>query len=283
MAELILGCIQCGGEHPCLVLRLDIEISCRKIAFSHTVGENDSSLKRPGYYNRDQKDDENNHQRPYNSDYQHPVSHTCHLGGDIIDINPAAENPSPWFVKLNERDFRCGFGITRLRPHVIDEPLTFVPAYVHHLDKQLLAVWIFVITQILAVKFGFDGMHQHLGLHVVDPDVIVVLVTETTNPRERPFLGFLNAKFSLLGPRVIFGNQCVGDINYASRGRPLLINHFGLHHGKEIEQHAENEEEYSEDRNADNLCSDSPILESDRCHDAPLPAGTLLIKSPCPP
>ena len=57
---------------------------------------------------------------------------------------------------------------------VINKALSFFPANVYKFHKQFFAVGILISRQIFAIQLRFVWMHDHLGVHIVDPEIILV-------------------------------------------------------------------------------------------------------------
>ena len=61
-------------------------------------------------------------------------------------------------------------------PEIVDGTLTVFTAHIHELDEQFFAVGILEVGQVFAVEGRFDGVHDHLWSHIVDPEIILFVV-----------------------------------------------------------------------------------------------------------
>ncbi len=96
------------------------------------------------------------------------------LGPDVLDVHPGPDAPVPRPVFLDVRDLREDPARVVLPlPMVIDIAAAGVLDRLEKGLKELLAGGILGIRHILALEVGTVGVHDHPGMGVVDPEVIL--------------------------------------------------------------------------------------------------------------
>ncbi len=97
---------------------------------------------------------------------------------DVFGIKPRADHPSPRGEAPNIRFL--GFQATRVvrpLPDIIDVPLVMAADQIGELDENSCAEGIAVIGKVVPVEIRAVWVHDHAGIHVLQPEIILVLVT----------------------------------------------------------------------------------------------------------
>ena len=82
-----------------------------------------------------------------------------------------------------------GFG-----PIVIHKTGPFRLHFFHEGDKKPFPIGVLIVAEVFSVQFGLLGMHDHPGLQVVDPEIIVLIVAQILNHQQGLLLGLLLGK-----------------------------------------------------------------------------------------
>ena len=136
-------------------------------------------------------------------------------GLHVIDIHPRAHHPAPGGVALDVGDFGHRLVVPRLGPEVFDKAL---PVFLHRIDKrdkQVLARGVGGAAQVLAVQLGADGVHQHVHLHVIHPEVLPLAIAQLADGLERPLFGHLLGQILAFGQIVVVRGNAGGNIDHA--------------------------------------------------------------------
>jgi hypothetical protein len=94
-----------------------------------------------------------------------------------LQVNTGADHPVPGFEPFDIGELCHGRIMARLGPQIIHRAFPLVPADIDKFDEECFAVGILEAGQVLAIEGRLDGVHDHPGPHVVDPQVIVFVVT----------------------------------------------------------------------------------------------------------
>jgi hypothetical protein len=95
----------------------------------------------------------------------------------------------------------------------VDEALAVL---LHHGDEFLEhqhAVSVLVLAQILAVQRRLHRVHHHGGMHVVDPEIVVLAVPHGPDRRLGRRLGLIPAHPSGRLLALVIGDHAVGDLD----------------------------------------------------------------------
>ena len=136
--------------------------------------------------------------------HQRTLGRSPGLRLEIVDIDAGADHPVPGSKADHVGQLRLRLVEARLRPLVGNEARAVLPDDFDEIDEQGLAVRILVGREIVAVHLRLDRMHHHARLHVVDPEIIVVAVSQRREPRHRPLLRVGDRDVALLCRGVLF-------------------------------------------------------------------------------
>ena len=151
----------------------------------------DSAGDQPG------KDKHKNRQKRRGA--QNLPAHLGHLLVNVIHINAAADNPVPALDQLYVGNFVNRLGRARLGPFVFDDAGFLFLGNLDHLHKDLLAIGILDIGNILSVQLRLYAMHQHFWFQVIDPEIFVAQVAQILDVLQSPRLCFFHGYFAILG------------------------------------------------------------------------------------
>ncbi|MNS48149.1 hypothetical protein D3C72_807070 [compost metagenome] len=110
------------------------------------------------------------------------------LGLHVIDVHARANHPAPRFEQFDVGGFLDRCAGTGLRPTIIDDPGAFALGDGNHFVEHRKTVRVADRRQVLAVEFGVGRVHDHHGRQIVDPEVIILVVTQAANSGQRLFL-----------------------------------------------------------------------------------------------
>ena len=239
-AECIRGGFQCAGgfkqlpDHRTKLGREGVEVAAkcgqfvvarhvevtRQVGFA--AGDVGHRLHGVAQWLSDTADEDGDQHRHQRSDCQADDRKTdeiiLELRFDVVDVDPRTYDPAPWLEQLDIGDLRYGVFLAGLRPLIVNQAGTFELGNLDHLVEQFFAVRILNLGQILALKLGFHRMHDHDGLHVVDPEIVVLAIANQTN--------LIHCGFLCLGRRhapVGFELLVIGQ--YSSRGLDDVLRH----------------------------------------------------------
>ena len=103
------------------------------------------------------------------------------VGHQVIDINAGPNDPSPRLETFDIGDFVHRLFHPGLGPLVMNKPSAIGTDLVNKPFKKSESIWIFDSTGVLAIQLWFDGMHDDIGSHVVDPEVFRFVIAQLRN------------------------------------------------------------------------------------------------------
>jgi len=164
--------------------------------------------------------------------------------------HPQGANP------LTKEIFGCGSSL----PDIVDEPAVRSLDLVDECDKQLLAVRVGDAGHVLAFEGRLDGMHDDDWGHVVNPQVLLALVTKLANRFLSRGLRFGNCHSATVRLLGVVGKEAVAGFDDASRLGLLAGHHLDISF---IETNARNNDEAKKTEGDDHpqLDADPQILE----------------------
>ena len=144
------------------------------------------------------------------------IFHEPLFGG--LQIDAGTDDPVPRFEKLDIGEFGHGGIMPRFGPEIVHRSFSVLAADVDEGDEQSFAVGVREIGQVLAVQRRLHGVHDHPGPHVVDPQVIIVIIAHGADEfgGQTSFLGVIE-----VGAGVNLLDGLVGHINDALELLPI--------------------------------------------------------------
>lgn len=94
----------------------------------------------------------------------------------------------------------------------------------HKLDEETLASGICDGGEILAIERRLHRVHHHEGAAVVDPEVVIMAITQRLECLERRLLGLRFIKLPGLNPLGVAGHQAPGRLDLMA-GLLALLRH----------------------------------------------------------
>jgi len=198
---------------------LNVELAASEIF--HGAGH---ALQRPGNAPRDEhRHCEREHQDQPGRDQGSLGRGPC-LRIEVVDIDTGADDPTPWSKADDVGQLRLRLIETRLWPFVGNEACPILLDDVDEVDEQGLPVRILIGREIAAVHLRLHRMHHHARLHVIDPEVIVIAISERRDSCHRPLLRVGGRNVAFLG-----GCMLVLDDAESQLGKVLQFDLFLLH------------------------------------------------------
>ncbi len=146
---------------------------------------------------------------------------------DVVDVDARADDPAPGLETFHIGQLFHGLVASGFGPHVVDEALAVTGSHRHEGLEQCQAVGVLDIADVLAVELRLDRVHHNHRLHVVDPEVLVLAVTQLADCAFRQLLRLfarqLAGRFLALCP----GYHAVGDLHMFTR-RVHAVFHHGI-------------------------------------------------------
>ena len=96
-------------------------------------------------------------------------------GPDIVGIDTGADHPTPTGYRLDIRDLEYRLTQPGFGPVVINiAPRLLLLSHPGKLEKDGFLVTIEDLAGILPLQLWLGGMHDHSGLLVIDPEIVIV-------------------------------------------------------------------------------------------------------------
>ena len=90
----------------------------------------------------------------------------------VVDVNARAQDPAPGLEALDVGQLLDGLVLAGLGPEVMHKALSVCRDLVGKGLEHRLAGRVLDAAAILAVQLGLDRMHDDIGPHVIDPEVL---------------------------------------------------------------------------------------------------------------
>ena len=131
----------------------------------------------------------------------------------VVEVDAAADDPAPGCESHDIGDLGHRVLFARLGPVIIDEALAVLLHHRDELVEQVFAVGILEARHVLAFELGLGGMHQDLGRHVVDPEVLDVVVAHVADYGQRTGLRCFAGHLALACRLLVLGDDTVGHLD----------------------------------------------------------------------
>jgi hypothetical protein len=109
----------------------------------------------------------------------------------IVNVNSGAQHPPPRFKPFDVRQLFNRFTAARAGPHVGDKARTLAFDQIHKREHKRKTSRVFQSANVFAYQLGAHGVNQHQRLHVVDPEVLRLVVAKV---RDGLFCRFLRLR-----------------------------------------------------------------------------------------
>ncbi len=132
------------------------------------------------------------------------------MGVEIIDVDAGTDDPSPGLVAFDVGDLGPRmFVLFRGLEGVFDKAASRPTDRIDELLPMPFAAAVDMIHHRLADQRLLEGMHHDDGIHVVDPEILVVVVAESPYGSDGRFLRFLKRQGPAPGQFAVSGDQAV--------------------------------------------------------------------------
>ena len=155
---------------------------------------------------------------------------------EVVEVEARADDPAPRLEQLHVRDLADRLRRAGLRPQVGHEPGAAPADGRHELDEEPLARGIGVVREVLAVELRPGRVHDHPGVEIVHPEVLLPLVPEPPERVERRPPRVLGRHAPLVREPTVLGEHAVDRLDDGADLRLALREHARLEHAERLER-----------------------------------------------
>ncbi|MFK4584400.1 hypothetical protein ABIF83_007877 [Bradyrhizobium ottawaense] len=244
------------GEPADLVVAVGIGHLERAVAGGKPLGQRGDFCQWPGHAAADHAGRTEDQDQHGQTDIAERRRGLAEDGVDIVEIDAGADDPAPGRKALHIGDFPDRLVEAGLRPEVAVEARALLLDDVDEAHEQRVAGGILHPGQILAVELRLDRMHDHLRGHVVDPEILDLVVAQALDLGDRGGLGLLAREFPVALELLVVGEDAVADIDHLLRLGLTIGDHLRAQ-GRQRDRRQRDHAEKADADNQDQLETDA--------------------------